>query len=242
MSVQQGGKGRPRKCGEKYTPEVVANLQEHRINVFIYGKMQWIRYRSVVCLARFMKGRKVRAVWMRFEDYDGKLSKQWLLFSTCATLTAKEVFQHFARRWSIEDLFNQLKNRWGWRETWQQSRQVLHRWTQILSLAYALPQLLAMYCGDQVQSMMDLTPWRKKSQVTAGRVRMGLQNILSNVRIRDWWNPKCRKFQPKTGSDSANQVSTRGKPSNIKGSKNISVEKNHRPPDDRKVSNSKLQV
>jgi len=26
-----------------------------------------------------------------------------------------------ARRWSIEDLFNQLKNRWGWKETWQQS-------------------------------------------------------------------------------------------------------------------------
>lgn len=235
VPVQHGGRGRPRKYGDKYTPELVENLQEHRINVFIYGKMQWVRYRSVVCLARFMKGRKVRAVWMQFEDYAGKLSKQRLLLSTCATLTAEEVFQHYARRWSIEDLFNQLKNRWGWRETWQQSRQVLHRWTQILSLAYALPQLLAMYCGDQVQSMMDLTPWRKKSQVTAGRVRMGLQNILSNVRIRDWWNPKCKKFQPPTRPDSSQQVTTRGNPANIKGSKNISVGKNHRPPDDGSV-------
>ncbi|MBU4394647.1 MAG: hypothetical protein KKD78_06415, partial [Proteobacteria bacterium] len=38
---------------------------------------------------------------------------------------------------SIEDLFNQMKNRWGWKDAWQQSRLVLHRWTQILSIAYA---------------------------------------------------------------------------------------------------------
>jgi hypothetical protein len=42
-----------------------------------------------------------------------------------------------------------------------------------------------MYCGDQVEGMMELTPWRKNSQVTAGRVRVGLQNIFfGNVRIR----------------------------------------------------------
>ncbi len=46
-------------------------------------------------------------------------------------------------------LFNQMKNSWGWRETWQQSRQVLHCWTQILSVAYAIPQMLAIYCPQQ---------------------------------------------------------------------------------------------
>lgn len=148
--------------------------------------MAVVRYRSAVGLAKFMKGYRVRAVWMQFEDSSGRLSKQRLLLSTCATLTAEEVFRYYARRWSIEDLFNQMKNRWGWRETWQQSRQILHRWTQILSLAYALPQLLAMYCGDQVKNMMGLTPWRKESQVTAGRVRLVLQNILGNVRVREW--------------------------------------------------------
>jgi hypothetical protein len=59
-----------------------------------------------------------------------------------------------------------------------------------------LPQLLATYCADQVQNLIQLTPWRKQNQITSGRVRLGLQNILSNVRIRDWWSPKCRKFQP----------------------------------------------
>jgi hypothetical protein len=70
--------------------------------------------------------------------------------STDHSLSAEAIFTAYARRWSIEDLFNQMKNRWGWREAWQQSRQVLHRWTQIISIAYALPQLLATYCGDQV--------------------------------------------------------------------------------------------
>jgi transposase len=72
---------------------------------------------------------KVNAVWMQFEDENGRLSQQCLILSTCHGLSAEDIFRYYARRWSIEDLFNQMKNRWGWRETWQQSRQVLHRWT-----------------------------------------------------------------------------------------------------------------
>jgi hypothetical protein len=133
---------------------------------------------------------------VQFEDESGKLSKQRLLLSTHSTLSAAEVFKYYARRWSIEDLFNQMKNGWGWRETWQQSRQVLHRWAQILSAAYALPKLLSTYCSNQMEDLLRLTPWRNKAPVTAGQVRLGLQIFFSNVRVRDWWNPTCRKFQP----------------------------------------------
>ena len=190
------GRGRPPKYGDRYTAARVALLPEQRQQVFLYGKWQWVRYRSTVCLARFLKGRKARAVWMQFESEDGLLSSSRLQLSTDPERSAEEIFVSYARRWSVEDVFNQLKNRWGWREAWQQSRQVLHRWTQILSVAYALPQLLATYCGEQVQPLLGLTPWRKKDQVTAGLVRLGLQLIFGNVRIRSWWNPKWRKFQP----------------------------------------------
>ncbi len=40
-----------------------------------------------------------------------------------------------------------------------------------------------------------MTPWRRKTPMTAGRVWLGLQMIFSNVRVRDWWNPKSRKFE-----------------------------------------------
>ncbi len=110
---------------------------------------------------------------MQFEDEEGKLSIQRLLISTNSAQSADEVFKNYARRWAIEDLFNQMKNGWGRREAWQQSRQVLHRWTQILSAAYALPQLLSMYCSEQLHFLHHLTPWRKKAPVTAGQVTPG---------------------------------------------------------------------
>jgi len=196
LPVLTGKRGRPRKYGDRFTPEVVAALTETREYVFIYGKWQWVRYRSAICLARFMKGRKVRVVWMQFEDENGKLSKQRLILSTLSDLMPQQIFVYYAKRWPIEDLFNQMKNRWGWKDSWQQSRQVLHRWTQILSIAYALPQILSTYCGEHVQSLMQLTPWRKENLITAGRVRLGLQMILGNVRIREWWSPKYRIFRP----------------------------------------------
>lgn len=196
IPVITGKRGRPRKYGDKFTSEVVAALPVTRERIFLYGKWQWVHYRSAVCLARFMKGRKVRVIWMQFEDTNGKLSKQRLILSTLSNLMPQQIFVYYARRWSIEDLFNQMKNRWGWKDSWQQSRLVLHRWTQIISIAYALPQILATYCGEQVQNLMHITPWRKKNPVTAGRVRLGLQMILGNVRVREWWNPKCRIFKP----------------------------------------------
>jgi hypothetical protein len=92
-------------------------------------------------------------------------------------------------------MFAQIKNNWGWKEAWQQSRQVLHRWTQVLSLGYALPQLLALIGGSQINKLSHLTPWRTNKSITAGQVRLWLKMILEHVRIRDWWNPKSRKFE-----------------------------------------------
>jgi hypothetical protein len=67
---------------------------------------------------------------------------------------------------------------------------------------------LLIYCGDQVEDFFKLTPWRKEKQFTAGRVRMGLQVILSNVRVRDWWNPTYRIFKP-PGQDQTQSMSTK---------------------------------
>jgi hypothetical protein len=76
-------------------------------------------------------------VWSQLEKEDGTRTKQCLILSTDVALSGARIILGYGRRWSIEDLFNQLKNRWGWKETWQQSRQVLHRWVQILSVSYA---------------------------------------------------------------------------------------------------------
>ena len=66
-------------------------------------------------------------------------------------------------------MFAQIKNNWAWKEAWQQSRQVLHRCTQILSIGYAIPQLLALMGVSQMKKLSFLTPWRSNKNVTAGQ-------------------------------------------------------------------------
>jgi hypothetical protein len=122
-----------------------------------------------------------------------------LLLCTDLSLSAEEILPAYNRRWSIEDMFNQLKNRWGWKDTWQQSRQVLHRWAQIIATACALPQLLSMQDHNQLYELAKLAPWRKNHPLTTGRRRLGLQRIFAQVDIRSLWDPKSGKFGPEKG-------------------------------------------
>lgn len=196
--VQTGKKGRPRKYGEKVYAEWVNSLPEVSMECFIYGKTQMIYYRSAIVLARFLNGLAVRVVWSQLVNDNGTRTKPCLILSTDTTLSAARVIINYGQRWSIEDLFNQLKNRWGWKETWQQTRQVLHRWVQILSVSYSIPQLLVLVDDAKVKALASLSPWRLKQPITAGRVRQGLQRYFGHVNIRAMWNPKSGKFgQPK---------------------------------------------
>ena len=191
-----GKRGRPLKYGDKLTPERVSELPVVCQRVFIYRKWRTVHYRSAEVLAFFLGGQRVRAVWSQIQNDNGSLRPPRLILSTDLHLSATRILLAYGRRWSIEDLFNQLKNRWGWKDAWQQTRQVLHRWTQILATGYALPQLLALQKCSEVQALADLSPWRSKQPVTASRVRQGLQKIFRNVDIRSLWNPKSGKFGP----------------------------------------------
>jgi DDE superfamily endonuclease len=193
---EQRQRGRPRRYGEKYVANKVATLPEQRTTLTLYGKPQIVRYRSAVVLARFLGGQKVKAVWVQFEDGQCHLRDTRLLLSTLAELSAEEILQFYEKRWCCEPMFNQLKHAWGLQETWQQTRQVLHRWVQMVTLAYALPQLLALLPKEQLEGLCQWTPWRTTQPITAGRIRLGLHRILWQVSIRDWWNPKSRIFEP----------------------------------------------
>ena len=196
-------RGRPRVYGLKYTPERVAALPERRVRLWLYGKRQWVRYRSAQVKARFLKGQVVRVVWVQFEAKDGTLGTTRVLLATEADLRPEVIIKAYARRWPIEPLFNQRRHGWGWLDAWQQSRQVLARWVQIVFVAYALPQLLVRKGGDRLAALMQLTPWRQDRPVTAGRVRLALQRILGHLNLRAWWDPKSRKFQPPAAADGA---------------------------------------
>jgi hypothetical protein len=200
---QRTKRGRPRKYGAKYTSADIAKLPSVSVQLFIYGKLQWVRYRSIIAKARFLDGRLVRAVWVSFEDEKRGVTQERLILATDIHLEPHEVIEVYAKRWTIEPMFHQAKNRWGWNETWQQSRQAVHRWLHILGIGYALPQLLAIKGGEDIKKLANTTPWREKDPVTAGRVRSGLVRIISHFPIRDWWSRKSRKFGPPKEPESA---------------------------------------
>ncbi len=181
-------------------------LPVKRIKMLIYNKEQWVHYRYIVAKARFLKGRVVKVVFCQFEDSNGQLSIPRLILSTNTQLDSEEILKHYAKRLTIEPMFNQLKNSWGMNTVWQQSRQVLSRWMQIVSISYAIPQMLVHLGEEHVKSLMLYTPWRIKHPVTAGRIRLGLTRIFGHFDVRSWWNAKSRIFGPPDYSKMTSEI------------------------------------
>ena len=77
-------------------------------------------------------------------------------------MTAREIIDADALRWTIEPMFGSLKHGIGVKETWQRRRQTLHRWVQILSTAFALTQMMAVYDPARARQLAIVAPWRKE--------------------------------------------------------------------------------
>src|SRR4051812_4575926 len=101
-------RGRPRKYGERLTRAEVEGLPVPRSARILYGRFEVVRYRSCRVAARFLKGRVVRAVWVRLERPD-RPSEERLLLCTDPDLPAPEVITSYAKRWSVEPLFAAMK-------------------------------------------------------------------------------------------------------------------------------------
>ncbi len=97
-AVQTGKRRRPAKFGKKYIPEKVEELEETVEQLMLYEKSQTMHYRSVRCLARFLKGRMVRVVWGQFEDGAGGMRTSRLLLSTNPGMSGREVLLAYGKR------------------------------------------------------------------------------------------------------------------------------------------------
>jgi len=190
--------GRPRKYGPRMTPERVEALPVHRSARILYGRFEVVRYRSCRVAARFLKGRVVRAVWVRLERPD-RPGEERLLLCTDPALPATEVITSYAKRWSVEPLFAAMKHGWGLKDAWQQSRQVLMRWVTILAAGYALNQMLAYADPARTPGLASPAPWRPPGTRTAGLIRAGLARLLRGVGPPALVSATSRKSDRQTG-------------------------------------------
>lgn len=186
-------RGRPRKYGTKLTQQVIEALPATQLKLTLYGKEQLVRLRSVVALARFLKGTKVRAVWCEFYDADKcRWSKAHLLLATELELSAEEILRIYAKRWSIEPLFHNLKRWWGVNNLWQQSRRVLELWMQIRSTAWTLTQLLSLTVQQTSFPLAQVAPWRINQPFTAGLVAQWMRIEFAGLAFRDGFDRKSQ--------------------------------------------------
>ncbi len=198
----KSGQGRPIKYGVKMTSEAILALPVTEVKLTLYGKEQLIHLRSVVAMARFLKGAPVRAVWSEFYDVDKqRWSKARLLLATETELSAEEILRLYARRWGIEPLFHNLKRWWGVNNLWQQKRTVLELWMQIRSTAWTLVQLLSLVV-EETFPIAAVSPWRDKQPLTAGLVAQWLRMEFTGLAFRDGFNRKSSIFTfPKQRGD-----------------------------------------
>jgi hypothetical protein len=139
-------RGRKRKYGRRIDPAVLEALPAQEMELMLCGRVQRIRVRSVLAVARFLKGLPVRAVCCEMFLPDHTWSRPRQILATEIDLSAQQVVEIYAERWGIEPLFHNLKRWWEVANLWQQSKAALELWMQIRSTAYALTQLLALSC------------------------------------------------------------------------------------------------
>jgi len=194
-------RGRKRKYGRRIDPAVLEALPVQEMELMLYGTVQRIRVRSVLAVARFLKGLPVRAVWCEMFLPDRIWSRPRLILATETDLSAPQVVEIYAERWGIEPLFHNLKRWWGVANLWQQSKAALELWMQIRSTAYALTQLLALQLWESFP-LMAIAPWRKGAMITAGLFGQWLRMQFIGLPVRDAYDPKSGQFvMPFPGQD-----------------------------------------
>ena len=104
----------------------------------------------------------------------GGWAKQRLLLSTDPTLSAVEVVEAYANRWTVEPLFAALKLTDGMGAMWQRSRAVLLRWLHLVQIGRALLVLLTAKAEPETLALVRPGGWRKAATLTPGLVKDAL--------------------------------------------------------------------
>ncbi len=200
--VSKPGRGRPRTYGIKMAPEAIQILPVTEAQADTIWQEQLIRLRTVVAMARFLKGKLVRAVWCEFYDADKqRWSRTRLLLATETDLRAEEILHLHGCCWGVEPLFHNLKRWWGVNNLWQKKRTVLELWMQIRPTAWTLVQLLSLV-AEEAFPIDVVAPWRDKQPLTGGLVAQWLRMEFTGLAFRDSLSRKSSIFTfPKQRGD-----------------------------------------
>ncbi|MBD3843178.1 MAG: transposase [Campylobacterales bacterium] len=180
---RKGTKGATRKKGKRIKPEL-EDLKKER-TLYIYGKDQKVQYKEAIVKTRFLSNDiTVKAVWVKFEDSQSIN----LLISTDTTLKGEEIIKRYAKRWDIEPMFNELKNRFRFKDIMMHTSRTYYQFLYFKIWCFILLKLSSVQLKQTViDYIKDFLPWRvhhkKGITVTAGNTQLALRNIFVTLRI-----------------------------------------------------------
>ncbi|MGL4594980.1 MAG: IS701 family transposase [Thermoguttaceae bacterium] len=168
-------RGRPKKYGERFYLHDTANC-EHcswtMATVSLYGKNRLVEYKSFVCTSKIMNGKAMRVVLTRYVEIqkmpNGKMHKKvsnWIpLMTTKKEATPEEVIETYGYRFSIEEMFKDMKEVCGLEE--QEVRKldscVGAYWLCLLS--YVFIESWSLESGARLQNEHLRGPWDRSGR------------------------------------------------------------------------------
>lgn len=176
-------KGRPKKKGKRIEPKLEDLKKEQTVH--IYGKEINIRYKQAICKARFLKYEIVKAVWVQFDDSQSMR----LLISTDINLSGEEIIKRYAARWDIEPMFNELKNRFRFKDIMMHTTQSYYQFLYFKIWCFIILKLSSInFKHTIVEYIEESLPWRvhfkKGITITAGSTQLALRRVFSTLHIR----------------------------------------------------------
>jgi len=195
--------GRPKKYGDKIQPKLEDLSQE--LTLSIYGKEVNIKYKEAVGKARFLKGEIIKAVWLSFDESQSL----HLLISTDTELSAEEIIKRYSNRWDIESMFDELKNRFRFKDIMMHTSQSYYQFFYFKIWCFIIIKLSSIEFKKKIQDYIkNFLPWRvhhkKGITVTAGSTKLALRGVFSTLHIGLFF-PKVEK---NIDSDFTDNVST----------------------------------
>lgn len=153
-------RGRPRKFGNAFKLEDwLANNDSETVReeIMLYGGLKCVEFKTMIATSRITNGRPVRLVASRLVT-DGKASSWGVFVSTNLSATPQEILSEYSRRFSIEEMFKDMKEVCGL------GRQETRKWqscvacTTITALKFAVVEMLT-WDEDASELTSSRSPW-----------------------------------------------------------------------------------
>lgn len=142
-----GQRGPTRKRGVRLaSPRQMLEQRARRVSLELYGRKEQVRLAETVARSEADPARPLRVVAVESLASHGRLQA---FYSTCQEATAGEVLTWYARRWAIEQTFQETKGYLGFEQPPGWTRRAVERTAPLAMLLYSLIVVWFAHHGHQ---------------------------------------------------------------------------------------------